>query len=53
MPGYKVLLFQLQGFYVEVYYCTKYNDITRFHAFEDRDLLAPYLEKISLEALMT
>ena len=47
-PKFKVLLYQLGGFYVEVFYHIKYNYVTELFPFESTDLLGPYLEKITL-----
>jgi hypothetical protein len=43
-----ILLYQLNNFYIEVYYHKKYNYISDFHAFEDTDQLEPYLRKIEI-----
>ena len=48
---FKVLLYQLNDFYVEVYYNKLYNYITEFVAFDSTDKLDPYLERIQLPAL--
>lgn len=47
--GCRVLLFQLDSFYVEVFYNEHYDFISHLHAFDGLDCLTPYLEKISLE----
>lgn len=48
LPKFKVLLYQLGGFYVEVFYHVKYNYIAELMPFDSTDLLAPYLANIPL-----
>jgi hypothetical protein len=44
--GYTIYLFQLDGFYVEVW-CHKEDPLLgRYNTFDSLDELAPYLEKI-------
>jgi hypothetical protein len=43
-----VLLYQLDGFYVEVFYQKKLNAITRLRPFATTNLLQPYLDQIPL-----
>jgi hypothetical protein len=47
---FKVLLYQLNDFYIEVYYHKFYNYISEFIAFDSTDKLDPYLKRISLPA---
>jgi hypothetical protein len=46
--GYKILLYQVDAFYVEVFYDKASNAIQRHFAFSSTDLLEPYLEKIKI-----
>ena len=46
-----ILLYQLCGFYVEVYYNYNKNLIETFHSFNSTDHLEPYLDKINLEGI--
>lgn len=48
---YKVLLFHVHHFYVEVFFHKHERYITKFFAFEGTDKLEPYLEKMQLEIL--
>lgn len=49
---YTVILFQLQTFYIEVYY-TKYRKlIHHFNCGESTQMLNPYLEQIDVEDLV-
>lgn len=47
-PGYRVLLFQLDGFYIEVFSNEGYDFISHPSAFEEIDRLTPYLEKMNI-----
>ena len=49
---HKVLLYQVDAFYVEVYHHTHFNVITRFQSFNNTNKLQPYLQEISLEGLV-
>lgn len=43
-----ILLYQVEGFYVEVYYNTKYKEIEKYLGFECTDKLEPYISHIDL-----
>lgn len=45
---HEILLYQVDSFYVEVYYCKEHNAIRKFRAFSSIDQLDPYLDKIDL-----
>lgn len=51
--GWSVLLYQLESFYVEVFFAMTTLEIDRIEAFDDLDRLEPYLERISICALLT
>lgn len=46
--GYKIRLYHLNDFYIEVYYSTMLHFITRLTPFKTTKLLGPYLEQISV-----
>jgi hypothetical protein len=46
---YQYLLYQLDSFYVEVWYHIELEVIHRFLAFEDMDKLDPYLLEINID----
>ena len=53
--GIKVLLYQLSGFYVEVFYDTNTSKVCLIKSFVEPDDLEPYLHKIDIsevEALL-
>jgi hypothetical protein len=45
------LLYQVNSFYVEVYYNKEYNPIKKFRSFSSTDELNPYLEQIDLNEI--
>ena len=47
-----VRLYQVDGFYVEMYHHNHFNVITRMHSFSNTESLKPYLAHISLEGLV-
>ena len=49
---WNILLFQLESFYVEVYYERKTQKVELIKSFDDMDQLDPYLRKIDVLALM-
>ena len=44
-----ILLYQIDGFYVEMFYHRKYNAINELRSFECTEQLEPYLCKIDLD----
>jgi hypothetical protein len=46
-----ILLYQVEGFYVEVFYNTKERTIKRYVSFESIERLEPYLEKIDISSV--
>lgn len=50
---HKVLLYQIDKFYVEVYYHKETNVIKRYRSFESTNQLAPYLSKIDISKALS
>jgi hypothetical protein len=50
--GAKILLYQIDAFYVEVYYVTSFNKIEKMRSFSSTNLLKPYLEEIDISYLV-
>lgn len=46
-----ILLFQLHGFYVEVFFNENGDEVINTRSFEDTDELLPYLEQIDVNGL--
>jgi hypothetical protein len=49
--GFDIHLFQLHGFYVEIFCHKASGTINAIRAFEDVRLVEPYLEKINIDSL--
>ena len=49
---YKFALYQLDAFYVEVWYHTDGNEITKLRSFSSTGPLEPYLEEIALPEIL-
>lgn len=49
---FKVLLYQVDSFYVEVFYHKEHREIKKLQPFEDTDLLAPYLSRIDISSVI-
>ncbi len=47
-----ILLYQLESFYVEIYYRKYRSHVKNLHCFETTELLDPYLEQIDVENLV-
>ena len=47
----EILLYQVDSFYVEVYYNKEYNKIRRLRSFSSVDELDPYLNQIDLNGM--
>ena len=49
---YNIKLYQIDGFYVELYFHTHFNVVVNINCFTNTDCLDPYLESIDVDALM-
>lgn len=47
-----IVLFQVDGYYAELYFHRKKNEITGINAFTSVDFLEPYLQKIDISGLL-
>lgn len=47
-----ILLYQLESFYVEVYYRKYRSYVKKLYCFDSTELLDPYLEQIDVENLV-
>lgn len=48
---YCIILFQLDSFYIELYFHIEHNSLKKFRSFSNVDLIKPYLEQIDLSEL--
>lgn len=49
---FRIMLYGLNGFYVEVYFFNLYNKVAFFQSFEDTEALQPYLEQVDISAVL-
>lgn len=49
---HNILLYQIDGFYVEAYYHREYNELRRFRSFSSTDQLELYTEQIDIVNLL-
>jgi hypothetical protein len=50
---FKILLYQIDSFYVEVFYQYFKGKMVKLISFEDTSLLEPYLDSINIAPLLT
>ena len=50
---YKILLYQIDSFYVEVFYQYFQGKMVKIKSFTDTDQLEPYLNSINIDVLLT
>ena len=49
---FRIMLYQLDNFYVEVHFFNLYNKVAFFSAFEATESLEPYLETIDVSSML-
>lgn len=49
---FRIMLYQLESFYVEVHFFNLYNKVAFFTAFDSIDGLEPYLETIDVSTML-
>lgn len=49
--NYHIMLYQMEAFYVEVYFITSTGKSTFFRSFQSTEGLQPYLDKMDLKGL--
>ncbi|MBC7827931.1 MAG: hypothetical protein H7122_09305 [Chitinophagaceae bacterium] len=50
---YKILLYQIEGFYVEVFYQYFQGKMVKTKSFSDTNQLEPYLDSINIGSLLS
>jgi len=48
---HSIILYQIEGFYCEVWYCREHNKIEKFRTFSSVTQLEPYLPNIDINNL--
>ena len=49
---FRIMLYQLEDFYVEVHFFNLYNKVAFFSAFDSMEALEPYLETIDVSGVL-
>jgi hypothetical protein len=49
---FRIMLYQLESFYVEVHFFNLYNKVAFFSAFDSVEALEPYLEAIDVSGML-
>jgi hypothetical protein len=49
---FRIMLYQLDSFYVEVHFFNLYNKVAFFSAFDSVEALEPYLEAIDVSGML-
>jgi hypothetical protein len=49
---FRIMLYQLDSFYVEVYFFNLYNKVAFLQSFTDTDALEPYLEQLNVTSML-
>jgi hypothetical protein len=49
---FRIMLYQLDGFYVEVHFFNLYNKVAFFSAFDTIEALEPYLDTIDVSGML-
>lgn len=49
---FRIMLYQLESFYVEVHFFNLYNKVAFFSAFDNVETLEPYLETIDVTGML-
>lgn len=49
---HKMILYQIEDFYIEVTYHTHFNVVLKVHSFKDPRFLEPYLKAIDISYLL-
>lgn len=49
---FRIMLYQLESFYVEVHFFNLYNKVAFFSAFDSTEALEPYLDTIDVSGVL-
>ena len=49
---FRIMLYQLESFYVEVHFFNLYNKVAFFSAFDNMEALEPYLDTIDVSGML-
>ena len=51
-PPLRMMLYDMENFYVEVFFLTRYNKVAWFNGFQSTKKLEPYLQKIDVSSIL-
>ena len=49
---FRIMLYQMDSFYVEVYFFNLYNKVAFLQSFSDTEALQPYLEQLDVASML-
>ena len=51
-PPLRMMLYDMEKFYVEVFFLSRYNKVAWFNGFQSTKKLEPYLQKIDVSSIL-
>jgi hypothetical protein len=51
-PPLRMMLYDMENFYVEVFFLSRYNKVAWFNGFQSTKKLEPYLQKIDVSSIL-
>ncbi len=51
-PPLRMMLYDMENFYVEVFFLSRYNKVAWFNGFQSTNKLEPYLQKIDITSVL-
>jgi hypothetical protein len=51
-PPLRMMLYDMESFYVEVFFLSRYNKVAWFNGFQSTKKLEPYLQKIDVSSIL-
>ena len=51
-PPLRMMLYDMESFYVEVFFLSRYNKVAWFNGFKSTKKLEPYLQKIDVSSIL-
>ena len=51
-PPVRMMLYDMESFYVEVFFLSRYNKVAWFNGFQSTKKLEPYLQKIDVSSIL-
>ena len=51
-PPLRMMLYDMESFYVEVFFLSRYSKVAWFNGFQSTKKLEPYLQKIDLSSVL-